>query len=61
MCQVSHDSMCCKKFASRPFPSKRIGMNFVGMVGPLTNSTFNKHLACPLKCRPKQGLDWNFC
>ena len=57
---IIHDSYLCSFYLdSIPFPTQRISNCFVGQIGKcLLNSTLIK---CPIKCRPKNHLDWNYC
>ena len=58
---LQHDSYLCKAFpGSVPWPTQRLmtPCNFVGCVFKLNNTLTEK---CPLECRPKNHLDWEYC
>lgn len=56
-----HDSYWCEKYAnSRPFPTRRVAMDFVGSAKKKLNATrFVKE--CPRACRPRKHPDWIYC
>ncbi|XP_059351264.1 uncharacterized protein LOC130702814 [Daphnia carinata] len=58
---MAHDSYCCKRFPHvKPFPTKRIGVLFIGSRGlPGEGLKF----VCPKKCRPLNATspEWKFC
>ena len=58
---ITHDSYLCTSYGgnSLPFPTQRIGDCYVGGVaGCSKNATFRE---CPVRCRPKDHQDWNYC
>lgn len=59
---VTHDSYYCELYAnSMPFPTRRNGaFCHVGFIGDCSTSTTVLQ-DCPIKCRPKEHLDWNLC
>ena len=67
---IVHDSYLCKNYEhSSPFPTRRVGACFVGMVETtmktdLCGINSNKSVegyTCPVDCRPKDHLDWTQC
>ena len=60
-----HDSYHCNKYRNTvPFPTQRLDedCNFVGCIPELKSRiTFTKKNECPMKCRPKNHLDWKYC
>lgn len=57
-----HDSYCCTKFkGSRPWPTKRQTMEFVGDKFPWEKNGKFKVEECPKECRPKDHADWKYC
>ena len=58
---ISHDSYTCQKFPrTQAFPTQRKleNNNFVASV-IADNSMLQK--TCPIKCRPKDHPDWEYC
>lgn len=57
---IIHDSFLCRNFSdSIPWPTKRKGDCFVGIIGKCNpNRSFK---ICPYSCRPKNHLDWSSC
>jgi len=57
-----HDSYCCEKswnsVAATPFPTRRVAGNFVA---DRNDSAWTKPQQCPLKCRPPEHPDWDYC
>lgn len=58
---LQHDSYFCKRFSdSVPFPTKRQdAMEFVGCPNHVCD--WKGVRQCPIKCRPKEHLDWEYC
>ena len=55
---VQHDSYGCNDFRGvLPFPSKRIGYEFVGCIRPCDEYI----RTCPYDCRPKLHKEWHKC
>ena len=55
-----HDSYCCEHFIkTRPFPTQRIGRDFVGMIGIL--KLYTENFICPVRCRPPENQQWERC
>jgi hypothetical protein len=58
---VIHDSYTCKIYKdSKPFPTKRDGLSFIGSNNfSLLHTHVNEH--CPIECRPINHSDWIYC
>lgn len=57
---IIHDSFLCNNFSdSKPWPTKRIGDCFVGIIGKCNPN--KKFKICPNSCRPINHLDWTSC
>ncbi|CAF4747963.1 unnamed protein product [Rotaria sp. Silwood1] len=61
------DSYFCEKFGGQPFLSQR-SMNgcYLGCIRPCCSNATNvkfhgTQMPCPIKCRPKEHLDWIYC
>ncbi|CAF4747987.1 unnamed protein product [Rotaria sp. Silwood1] len=61
------DSYHCEKFGGQPFLSQR-SMNgcYLGCIRPCCSNATNvpvreTQIPCPIKCRPKDHLDWIYC
>jgi len=53
-----HDSYHCLKYKdSLPFPNKRDGFNYVGY----PEGAQKQIEICPVACRPKYGMNWEYC
>ncbi len=58
---VIHDSYLCEIYGGSPYPIKREGNCFIGAAtNNACNITASFHI-CPIKCRPKDHLDWESC
>jgi len=63
---VSYDAYFCEKWRNitmnRPFPTKRVGNEFLGDVELWGESGFRSALKkCPIRCRPDYGKLWCYC
>ncbi|CAF1056648.1 unnamed protein product, partial [Brachionus calyciflorus] len=53
-----HDSFTCKIHNdSKPFPTRRAGSCYVGVIGKCNENIEFWH-KCPIECRPKDHLNW---
>lgn len=63
---MAHDSYFCGEFPDgvvRPFPTQRIGQEFVGRDDRKELHRFleGRIAACPKRCRPSFGKNWTYC
>ncbi|CAF4144638.1 unnamed protein product [Rotaria socialis] len=61
------DSYFCTELGGQPYPSKRpMDGCFLGCIRPCCDNQTNTvyqgaKIECPMKCRPKEHLDWIYC
>ncbi|XP_068229203.1 uncharacterized protein [Palaemon carinicauda] len=59
-----HDSYFCKKYgSSKPFPTKRVNLTYIGAKNYISNPKYSFPIQkeCPHECRPQDHKDWNYC
>lgn len=56
---IVHDSFTCEKFGGTSFPTQRLGNCFIG--NPQSCNISESFDICPIKCRPKEHLNWASC
>ena len=63
MNSTTHDSFNCNKFGdSSPFPSMRSKHRvYVGCKHCCEKDVSPIEKKCPLSCRPKEHMDWEYC
>lgn len=58
---IAHDSYLCRSFGGQPFPTKRKGNCYVCNAGPCDPVNGVYEHKCPMQCRHKDHLDWDYC